>query len=78
MALYYFDVRCGGDYYRDEIGDAFDNLREAMAHAQALLPDLARNYTLNEQNGVVCELKDESGEVVYRGELIFRSTNIAR
>ena len=77
MATYYFDVQCCGEYHRDEFGDAFGTVAEAVAHVQALLPDLARDYALDERHSIACELRDERGEVVYRAELTFRSTNIA-
>ena len=76
MAIFYFDVQCRGEYHRDNFGDAFGTVAEAVAHVQALLPDLARDYTLDERNIIACELRDERGEIVYRAELTFRSTNI--
>ena len=78
MTLFYFDVQLEREFNPDEFGDAFDTLQEAVVHAQALLPDLARDCTLNEQSTIACELRDERGQVVYRGELIIRSTNVTR
>ena len=77
MAVFYFDVQFGGEHHRDEFGDTFRTVAEAVAHVQALLPDLARDYPLDERSSIACELRDEKGQIVYRAEFIFRSTHVA-
>lgn len=78
MPVYYFDIRRRGEDYRDEIGDRFDSVEQAMAHARSLLSDIARDHPPREDGPVVaCALRDEAGRIVYRGELLYRGVRMA-
>lgn len=73
MPMFYFDIRCRAEDYRDEVGDAFARLDEAVVHVQGLLSAIARDHPLSEEAPVItCALRDEAGRIVYRGELTYR------
>lgn len=75
MARYYFDVHNSNGYHRDDIGDEFATFAEAREQAQALLPDIAREELPDgETHMIVCEVRDETGRVVYRGRLMYEGT----
>jgi hypothetical protein len=75
MPRFYFDVRDNGGFHRDEFGDDFVDVDEARAQCQSLLPDMARaELPDGDRHNISCEIRDETGEVVYRGELNFRGT----
>ena len=74
MPRYYFDVHDRTGVHPDGVGDEFEGLEQAMTHAQGLLVDLVRDDPPDTDQQVVgCELRDEMGRVVYRGEFIFRT-----
>ena len=78
MPLYYFDVYNRAGLYRDEFGGEFDTLEEALIHVQALLPDIARDDPPDRDHPyIACELRDDAGRVVYRGELIYREVGLS-
>lgn len=75
MPLYYFDITDGKGFHWDEFGDDFDSYDEAREHAQALLPDIARSELPDgELHTVTCDVRDESGRVIYRGKLTYEGT----
>ena len=75
MARYYFDVQDGRGFHRDEIGDEFDSFEEAREQAQALLPDIAREELPDgELHVITCDVRNESGRVIYRGKLTYEGT----
>ena len=72
MPLYYFDVRDGKGFHRDEFGDEFASYDEAREHAQALLPDIARSELPDgELHVILCDVRDGAGRIVYRGKLTY-------
>ena len=72
MPLYYFDVYDGGGLHRDEVGDHFDSLEEAVAQAQSLLPVIAREeLPASEWHIIKCDLRDDTGRIIYYGTLTF-------
>ena len=74
MPRYYFDVYDQDGAHPDCVGDEFECLKEAITHAHGLLVDLARDDPPDvDQQVISCELRDEMGRIVYRGELVFRS-----
>ena len=76
MPRYYFDVRDADGFHRDDVGDDFDDFTEARDQAQVLLPDIARKELPDgELHLISCDVRNEGGEIVYRGELTFRGTN---
>lgn len=75
MAKFYFDMRNISGFDRDEVGDDFDSFDEARTQAQSLLPDIAREELPDgDMHSVVCDVRDETGRVVYRGEITYRGT----
>ena len=75
MARYFFDVRDGQGFHHDDVGDEFDGFEDARQQCQALLPDIARDdLPHSDHHGISCEVRDETGRVVYRGELTYRGT----
>ncbi|WP_428977999.1 DUF6894 family protein [Lichenibacterium ramalinae] len=77
MPLYYFDVRNADGLHRDEVGDHFDSLDEAIDIAQSLLPDLAsRKLSDGDWHDLSCDVRDDAGRVVYQVELTYRGTRM--
>ena len=77
MPRFYFDLHDGNGFHRDEVGDECESFEEAREQAQVLLPDIAREELPDgDLHTFVCFVRDESGEVVYRGELTFRGTRL--
>ena len=75
MPRYFFDVHDGQGFHRDDVGDEFDGFDEARTQAQALLPDIARDELPDgDLHEISCDVRDETGRVVYRGEMIYRGT----
>ncbi len=75
MPRYYFDVRDNGGLHRDDIGDEFDSFEDARTQAQSLLPDIAREELPDgDLHIITCDVRDEAGRVVYRGEITYRGT----
>ena len=76
MARYYFDVTDVTGFHRDDAGDEFDSLDDAQQQCQALVADIAREELPNgPTHQIVCEVRDEAGRIVYRGELTYRGTS---
>ena len=72
MPLYYFDVKDGAGFHRDEFGDDFDSFDDAREHAQGLLPDIVRRELPDgELHTVSCDIRDGTGRVVYRGKITY-------
>ena len=77
MPLYYFDVQDRGGFHRDEFGDDFDTLEDALTQVQALLPEIVRYELLDgDRHTVSCELRDATGRRLYRGELTYRGVRV--
>jgi hypothetical protein len=77
MPRYYFDIHDAEGFHRDDIGDDFVDFEEARDQAQALLPDIVREELPDgELHEVACEVRDQSGRTVYRGEITFRGTRL--
>ena len=73
MPRYFFDVRDSGRFTPDEAGEDFVDFEEARAQAQVLLPDIAREKLPDgDLHQISCDVRDEAGMLVYRGELTFR------
>ena len=73
MPRYYFDIRDARGCHRDEIGDDFVSFEEARAQCQSLLPDIAREELPDgEMHSILCDVRDHTGRVVYRGTLTYR------
>lgn len=72
MVRYYFDVRDGSGFHRDEFGDEFASFEEARMQAQSLLPDIAREEMPDgELHVITCDVRDEADRNVYRGRLTY-------
>ena len=77
MSVFYFDITDGRGHHRDEFGEQFESLNDAIAQARALLPDLFRDERSNDDwHGTTCDLRDHAGTVVYRCELTFRGRQL--
>ena len=75
MPHYYFDVHDCGGLHRDEVGDHFDTLEDAIAQAQSLLPDIAREELPDgELHIITCDVRDDARRIIYRGKLTFEGT----
>ena len=75
MPRYFFDVRDGKGFHRDDVGDEFDGFDDVRQQCQALLPDIARDELPDgDLHEISCDVRDETGRVVYRGEMIYRGT----
>lgn len=75
MPRYFFNVRDIGGFTRDEVGEEFIDFEHARDQAQVLLLDIAREEMPDgELHQVSCEVRDEAGAMVYRGELTYRGT----
>lgn len=75
MARFFFDVHDPAGFHRDEWGDEFDSVEEARRQTQALLPDLLFGRMPDSDLCTIkCDLRDETGRVLYRGEAVCRIT----
>ncbi len=75
MPKYYFDLTKDGKFHRDNVGDDFVDYEEARQQAQAILPDIVREKLPDgELHKIRCDVRDESGGTVYRGELTYQGT----
>lgn len=75
MPRYYFDVTNAKGHYRDEHGEDLLGVEDARTQCQALLPDVAREELPGgDWHRVTCDIRDEAGRIVYRGEITYRGT----
>ena len=75
MPRYYFDVRDSKGFHHDPVGDEFDLFEEAREQCQSLLPDIAREELPDgDLHTITCDVRDDAGRVVYRGEITYRGT----
>ncbi len=73
MPLYFFDLHDGDDHTVDDFGMDFDRFVEARNYAVSLLPDMAREELPDgPRRDFICDIRAESGEVVYQAVLRFR------
>ena len=73
MPQYFFDVHDARGLHRDEFGDEFASPVEAMNQAQAVLGSILREEIPDgEDHKVACEIRNEAGATVYRGELTYQ------
>ena len=77
MATYFFDITDGKGFHRDDFGGEFASFEEARDQAQSLLPDIAREELPDgELHQIACEVRDDTGRIVYRGKLTYEGTRI--
>lgn len=75
MPLFYFDVRDGTGFHRDDFGSECDGFEDARQQAQSLLPDIVRHELPDgELHTVACDVRDETNRVVYRGKITFEGS----
>ena len=78
MTRYFFDLQDGTGFHRDEIGEDLTSFEEARDQCQSLLPDIAREELPDgDLHTITCQVRDEAGRVVYRGELTYRGARLA-
>lgn len=77
MPLFFFDLRDDGGLHRDQVGEALDTGEAVEGMVALLLADMVR-HELSGSNGQhrVCEVRDEAGAVLYRGEMMFRGSRL--
>ena len=74
MPRYYFDVSDRKGSHRDDVGEDFVNFEEAIAQAQAILPDIAREEMPDgDQHDICLQRKDRS-----RSPRLSRKTYVPR
>ena len=75
MPRFFFDIHDAKGSHRDEFGDELADFEEAREQAQAILPDIVREELPDgELHKITCEVRDETGEIVYRGEITYQGT----
>ncbi len=75
MPRFYFDVTDARGHHRDDQGDELGGFEDARMQCQVILPDIAREELPDgELHVVTCEVRDETGRVVYRGRLTYEGT----
>ena len=75
MPRFYFDVHNATGSHRDEFGEELATFAEAREQCQVLLPDIARQELPDgELHTITCDVRDEAGRIVYRGEITYRGT----
>ena len=77
MPRFFFDIRDRRVLHQDNEGDDLADFEAAREQAQAVLPDLARQDLPNgEFHTMSCEVRDDTGRIVYRAELTYRGTRL--
>lgn len=77
MLRYFFDVQDAKGLHRDEFGDEFASPTEAMSQAQAVLGSIFQDEIPDgEDHKAACEIRDEAGVVIYRGELTYQGVRL--
>jgi hypothetical protein len=75
MPRFFFDVQDGKGFHEDNIGDVFENLEDAVAQAQCILPAIAREEMPDgDHHDFKCDVRDDASRIVYRGNLSYRGT----
>lgn len=78
MARFYFDISDSDGFHPDDVGDEFADFAEARAQCQSILPDIVREELPDgDLHSVVCTVRDQTGRVVYQGELTFKGMVLA-
>lgn len=77
MVRYYFDIRDGDEWQRDDFGIELADLAEARAQAISILPDIAQDAGWSDDHHeLVCRVRIDDDSVVYEGELTFSGRTI--
>ena len=77
MLIFYFDITDRKGLHRDEFGDRFETLQEAIVQVRALLPALAKDEPPDDDwHGTSCDLRDDVGTLVYHSELNYRGAQV--
>jgi hypothetical protein len=75
MPRYYFDISDDDGFHPDEFGHELDNYEEARQQAQAIIPRIMEEELPDgESHLVVCDMRGETGRIIYRAELTYRGT----
>jgi hypothetical protein len=70
MPRFFFDTFDGSRYIYDDAGLKMESLEAAKSEAQRALSDLARDALPNgDQSAFIVQVKDETGQVVFRATL---------
>lgn len=66
MARFFFDIHVGPYLISDDEGQELPNAEAARNEALKVLPEIARDRLPNEhQRDFTCDVRDESGQVIY-------------
>ncbi len=77
MPRYFFDVVDSKGSHRDDFGSECADFEDARQQCQSLLPDIAREELPDgELHTITCEVRNESGRVVYRGRITFEGARL--
>ena len=75
MVRYYFDIRNASGFHHDDYGDEFATFEQAREQCQGVLPEIARGELPDgEMHVITCDVRDETGQVVYQGKLTYEGT----
>lgn len=77
MPRYYFDIQDAKGSNRDDFGEELESIDEAREQCQGMLPDIVRDELPDgDLHIVTCEVRDETGRIVYRGRLTYQGTRL--
>lgn len=78
MPRFFFDLCDDGGLHRDHVGESFDDVDAAGNLVAIMLADMVNDapYGCLGQD-VACDVRDEAGRAVYRGELTFRAFRLS-
>ena len=73
MPTFYCDVQDGKGFHWDVVGDVCDGFEDAVAQAQLILPKIAQEELPDgDWHDLLCNVRDETGHIIYQAELTFR------
>lgn len=72
MPQFYFDKINLKGFHRNDFGDIFDGINEAVAQTQTILTDIAREEMPDkDHHKIACEVRDDADHIVYQAELTY-------
>jgi hypothetical protein len=79
MPRYFFDTMNGGEIVKDDLGLEFDDRDSVRKAAVAALPDMAAEALPDGRTReLAVEVRDETGNRIFRASLSFRSDWLSR
>jgi hypothetical protein len=78
MTRYFFDLRDGFEFFRDEQGLEFDTMQSARNEATRALVDFARDAVPgSERSELAIEVRDEFNHPLFKATLMFEVAILA-